>query len=167
MSHKSISKMIQVQRKSRMWYSAQNASVKFPLHGALKCDPLGSKSFALHTMCALTHTQKEMQLTSMYQCISILHWEWSSGLSPKFHTPKMLGISTPSQAPKRNMNPNHGLFLQSLRLPTAKSAASGLEKWKVIINAIYYIQRSKATEIPQKYEYWYVYIYIIIIIYTE
>ena len=70
MSHKSISKMIQVQRKSRIWYSAQNASVKFPLHGALKCDPLGSKSFALHTMCALTHTQKEMQLTSMYQCIS-------------------------------------------------------------------------------------------------
>ena len=148
MSHKSISKMIQVQWQSRIWYSAQNASFKFPLHGALKCDPLGSKSFALHTMCALTHTKRNATdiHVSVYQYPPL---RVIIRIITQISYTQNFGHPTPSQAPKQHMNPNHGLFLQSLRLPTAKSAASGLEKWKVNRNIskvnrnISYIQRSE------------------------
>lgn len=95
----------------------------------------------------------------MYQCISILHWEWSSGLSPKFHTPKISGIPHPPKhrnniwIPTMVSSCNLWGSLQRSLLPRVWRNERLIEIYQRLIEIYHIYKDQKVTEILQKYAY--------------
>lgn len=102
-------------KKSNLVFCTK-CKLQIPLHGALKCDPLCSKIFALHTMCALTHTKRNATDThvSVYQypplrviirIITQISYTQNFGHPTPFLPPKKTQLNCPSTETKYESQP--------------------------------------------------------------